>query len=151
MKVHKVTLLVIDHNDVGADDVATTLENTNYPADCISPRVVSVETAEVAWQDDDPLNHRQAHREAFAALFGKQPLAWATSQPTLSVKELKDQLTQLPDTAEISPVWANGPPGDADPAVELHGFQVADGVLQVLVDIRYLDEFNAECDEKDDA
>lgn len=75
MKVHKVTLLVIDHNDVGADDVATTLENTNYPADCISPRVVSVETAEVAWQDDDPLNHRQSHREAFAALFGKQPLA----------------------------------------------------------------------------
>jgi hypothetical protein len=57
MKVHKITVLVVDSDGLGADNVKIELENANYPNDCIYPKVVEIDTREVEWSDDHPLNH----------------------------------------------------------------------------------------------
>jgi hypothetical protein len=64
----------------------------------------------------------------------------------MKIAELKALIHDLPDDADICPTWANGPPGDSDPAVVLRGFRLGDTTggtkpwLAVLVDIQYLDE-----------
>lgn len=64
MKVHRITLYVIDHDGVGADGCKVTLENANYPNDCIWPHVISVQTAEIGeFHDDHPLNKPGAAAE----------------------------------------------------------------------------------------
>jgi hypothetical protein len=68
-KVHKVVLLIVDHDQLGADEVRTELENVNYPNDCIHPRVMHVETREVDWDDDHPLNSTRKQAAAFEELF----------------------------------------------------------------------------------
>lgn len=72
MKVHKVTLLVVDHDDIGADEMKVVIENTRYPNRCISPDVMAVETCEVEWTDSHPLNHYTRRVKAFEQLFGKE-------------------------------------------------------------------------------
>lgn len=81
-----------------------------------------------------------------------------TEQPDdpLTVGRLRAALAGLPDDAPVFPDWAHGPPGDADPAVEVTGFVVKrdpldgrDG-LCVLVDLHYLDEFEDEEEEDDE-
>lgn len=64
--------------------------------------------------------------------------------------ELRKLLVDLPDTTPLTPVWRNGPPCDDDPAVVVYGLQVVGDQLQVLVDIKYLDEFDGPEDEDDD-
>lgn len=57
VKVHKVTLYVVDFDEVGAKGVAQVLEDTKYPNRCIDPRVLEVDTAELGeWDDSSPLN-----------------------------------------------------------------------------------------------
>lgn len=69
MKVHKVTLLVIDTDDIGAAGVKEVLENTRYPNHCIGPRIMQIQTREVEWSDDHPLNNRNTQARAIAELF----------------------------------------------------------------------------------
>jgi len=56
MKVHKVTLMITDHDDVGAKEIEDLIEMQRYPNHCISPRVVNIITEEVDWSEDHPLN-----------------------------------------------------------------------------------------------
>ena len=68
VKVYKVTLLVVDHDRLGEGETRDVLEHTKYPNHCIGPVVMDVQTAEVEWSDDHPLNTgKQA--QAFAELF----------------------------------------------------------------------------------
>jgi len=71
VKVHKVVLLIVDHDDLGAAGLKTEIENVNYPNDCVSPNVMSIETREIEWRDDHPLNMRNQSRAEFERLFGK--------------------------------------------------------------------------------
>lgn len=71
MKVHRVTLIVVDTDDLGALDVKEVLEETKYPNHCIGPSVMQVDTVEVEWSDDHPLNHRDTMRAEFERLFTK--------------------------------------------------------------------------------
>lgn len=68
-KVHKVTLCVVDHDDLGPEEVKVVLENQKYPNWCIHPRVRGVETREVEWSDDHPLNLSTTSAKAFEDLF----------------------------------------------------------------------------------
>jgi hypothetical protein len=70
-KVYKVTLLVVDHDEIGVDELKTVIENVNYPNDCIHPRVMGVETREVVWTNRHPLNMRGQTEGAFEALFSE--------------------------------------------------------------------------------
>lgn len=70
-KVHRVTLLIVDHDDLGIEDVRDVIENARYPNRCIAPRVMASETREVEWSDEHPLNRASTEAPAFAELFGK--------------------------------------------------------------------------------
>lgn len=70
MQVHKVTLIVFDFDEIGAESVKEVLENTKYPNHCINPEVKSVESKDIGeWDDDHPLNKRATHEQALADLF----------------------------------------------------------------------------------
>jgi hypothetical protein len=69
VKVHKIVLCVVDHDDLGAAEVRVVLENTRYPNHCISPRVIAIDTRDVEWSDDHPLNQQRGALSAFAQLF----------------------------------------------------------------------------------
>lgn len=68
VKVHKVELLVVDMDGLGAEEVGEVLENARYPNHCIGPTVQAIETREVEWSDDHPLNGPNAY-DAYVALF----------------------------------------------------------------------------------
>lgn len=70
-KVHKITLLVVDTDDLGADNVREVLENARYPNHCIGPSVMDIQTREVEWSDDHPLNKRVTVRSEFERLFAE--------------------------------------------------------------------------------
>ncbi len=78
-KVHRIVLMVVDLDNLGAEGVADVLENT-----CISPSVLSAATEEVEWADDHPLNRRDTRYEAFDTLFTKK-----------DAKQVGDYLDQL--------------------------------------------------------
>jgi hypothetical protein len=70
MKVHKITICVVDHDDVGAEEIPIILENVRYPNRCISPHVISVESREIGpWDDDHPLNNESTFRSALDEIF----------------------------------------------------------------------------------
>ena len=68
-KVHLITLVVVDHDDIGAACVTEVLENVNYPNDCIAPHVLETESREVEWSDDHPLNRNATFEREVARLF----------------------------------------------------------------------------------
>ena len=70
-QVHRVVVLVVDHDGLGADGVKSCLENTKYPNHCMWPQVVTTDTVDVEWSDDSPLNKRATWRTHFEWLFGK--------------------------------------------------------------------------------
>lgn len=69
MKIHKLVVLVIDFDGLGAEGVRDEMTSIRYPNDCIAPGVVSIETREVEWSDDHPLNKRDTWKQAFEELF----------------------------------------------------------------------------------
>ncbi len=70
MKVHKVTLMILDFDQLGIQGVADALENARYANDCIMPSVIDIETAEIGeWQDEHPLNSPLTEAKEFARLF----------------------------------------------------------------------------------
>lgn len=57
MKAHLVTVLIVDHDELGADEIISVIEHTRYPNRCIMPMVKDVHTADIGdWHDDHPLN-----------------------------------------------------------------------------------------------
>ncbi|MAG67089.1 MAG: hypothetical protein CMK74_14665 [Pseudomonadales bacterium] len=65
MKVHRVTVLVLDFDELGADGVKAEMEAVRYPNRCMSPEVKHVETIDIGeWKDDHPLNYRGEKRDA---------------------------------------------------------------------------------------
>lgn len=69
-KVYKIELLVIDFDDLGEEAVKDEIENTRYANHCISPTVQKIETREVDWSDDHPLNDVNKSDEEYKKLFG---------------------------------------------------------------------------------
>ncbi len=74
VKVHLIKLMVIDFDDLGADGVETELENARFPNDCVSPRVIDIETRDIGeWTDDHPLNKTATIVPTLRALFAPTP------------------------------------------------------------------------------
>jgi hypothetical protein len=57
MKAYKVILLIVDHDDLGPEEIGTVLERQKYPNWCIYPRVQRIFGADIGeWTDEHPLN-----------------------------------------------------------------------------------------------
>ena len=81
MKAHVITLLVIDHDKIGAAEAVQTIECARYPNRCIRPHVLSAKTAEIGeWGDDHPLNRQGTDVLAWLGI-GPHPdmAAWEVS------------------------------------------------------------------------
>lgn len=72
VKVHRVEVLVVDHDDMGAEEVKTVIENTRYPNHCMYPQVIATETREVEWSDRHPLNLPGGTKWAMTHLFNEE-------------------------------------------------------------------------------
>lgn len=72
-QVHKLTVMIVDHDHCGAVEVQDVLENARYPNRCIDPAVLKMETVEVLWTDDHPLNHHATQKAEFERLFVTPP------------------------------------------------------------------------------
>lgn len=67
----KITIMVIDHDNIGPDEAAEVLENARYPNRCMYPNVMSIESREIGeWSDANPLNCETTMRDEFRRLFG---------------------------------------------------------------------------------
>lgn len=74
MKAYKVTLLVIDFDELGQDGIEEEIENVRYPNDCLYPTVMAIESRDIGeWSDDHPLNHHATQESEFERLFGVEP------------------------------------------------------------------------------
>jgi len=70
MKAHRITILIVDHDGVGEEDARMLIENARYPNHCLSPHVLSFETAEIGeWDDDHPLNCKGTQEAEVERLF----------------------------------------------------------------------------------
>ena len=71
MKVYRVELLIIDHDEIGDQEICDVLENESYPNHCMTPKVMSMAMREVEWTDDHPLNIEGAMNAEFNRLFSQ--------------------------------------------------------------------------------
>ena len=69
MKVHKITVLVIDLDDLGKEAIKGEMESIRYPNHCMNPSVMDIVTVDVDWDDDHPLNKRSSKIEELRRLF----------------------------------------------------------------------------------
>ena len=70
MQVHKLTVIIIDHDELGPDGVKIELENGRFANRCISPNVMSVESVDIGeWDDDNPLNRLDTQEAEIKRLF----------------------------------------------------------------------------------
>lgn len=75
-KAYRVTLLVIDHDDIGADDVHQVIEGQRFPNDCIRPKVLTTEVSDIGvWYDRHPLNLRSTTLSEIGSYFKGAPTA----------------------------------------------------------------------------
>lgn len=71
-KIHKVVLLVVDHDDLGKGGVRDAIENVRYPNHCIRPRVMQHAIREIEWEDSHPINIVGTMSAEFRRLFGPE-------------------------------------------------------------------------------
>jgi len=70
MQAHRITILIVDHDGVGEEDARMLIHNARYPNHCLSPHVISFETAEIGeWDDDNPLNSKGTQAAEVERLF----------------------------------------------------------------------------------
>lgn len=118
-KIHKVTILVVDHDDLGADDVADVIRNAHYPNHCISPTIVETQTVESEWADDHPLNRwrdKDDLRQKVATLFDVPEPALSTGDEVVIVATpdigWDDRWGRVGDRSFVSRIDADTTHGD---------------------------------------
>lgn len=69
-KAYKVELLIIDHEQIGIDEIWRVIENTKYPNHCITPDVKRISGESIGeWSDEHPLNHKATALAEYERLF----------------------------------------------------------------------------------
>lgn len=68
MKVMKVELLVFDNQGAEEEGVKDALENNRH-LDC---RVKNIQSIEIEWTDDHPLNMHATSKQAYLDLFSRE-------------------------------------------------------------------------------
>lgn len=66
--VYRIELLVIDTELYGTESVINQIQSD----DDLCPEVMCIESAEVEWSDDHPLNNESTTKQAFYELFSDQ-------------------------------------------------------------------------------
>jgi hypothetical protein len=68
MKAYKFELLVLDHENIGIDEMKETIEATRY----VYPKVMDIQEADIGeWDDKHPLNKKNTVKQEYDRLFRK--------------------------------------------------------------------------------
>ena len=68
MKAYKIELLVIDHEDMGEEQIKDEFENMKY----IHPQIKNIESVDIGeWTDDHPLNKYETCDVEYDRLFNE--------------------------------------------------------------------------------
>ena len=74
MKAYILTIVVIDHDEIGGDEIVKTIENARYPNRCIDPHVEATAEHDIGeWDDDHPLNQNSTDALAWLRENGTPP------------------------------------------------------------------------------
>ena len=68
-KVYKIVISVVDLDGLGEEEIQTLIENVRYPNHAINPHVMSIESTDIEWHDDHPLNLLSQQKIEFRRLF----------------------------------------------------------------------------------
>ena len=91
VEVFKVVLMVVDHDEIGASELAGVMEQTRYPNHCIGPVVIHTESRVVEWHDEHPLN-KSGQTEEFGRLFGAPDAIFSAKAAAAEVATLRNEL-----------------------------------------------------------
>ena len=70
MKAYKLTLLFVDHDDVGMDGAISLIENAQLPNHISAGTVMEAEDYDIGeWSDDHPLNSDRTMCTEFDRMF----------------------------------------------------------------------------------
>lgn len=71
MKIYKMTVMVVDMDDIGGKQAVVELENGRFGNDCICPQVVDCVEADIPDDEFDqhPINFNATWKAAFDKLF----------------------------------------------------------------------------------
>jgi hypothetical protein len=73
VKVYKMVIMFVDHDDVGPEEARSLIENARLPNHIIPPNVMSLEERDIGeWDDSNPLNSRVTMKAAFEELFQEE-------------------------------------------------------------------------------
>lgn len=64
-KAYKIELLVVDCDDTPEEDIICIIEQVRY----IYPNVLSIQSKEIDWDDDHPLNKRNTMKQTCEEMF----------------------------------------------------------------------------------
>lgn len=66
MNIHRITLTVIDFDQLGADEIVLELENRRHHI----IQILNIETRDIGeWDDKNPLNFRNTHKAEVERIF----------------------------------------------------------------------------------
>lgn len=70
VKAYKIELLIVDHDELGPEEIKTVIENQKFPNWCISPNVMNVEERDIGeWGDDHLLNSLESMASEYERIF----------------------------------------------------------------------------------
>jgi len=70
MKVYKIEICIIDHDQLGEKEIRDVIKHTRYPNHCIYPHIMSVEERDIGeWDDDHPMNQKDTFKSEYERLF----------------------------------------------------------------------------------
>lgn len=73
MKAYKIEILVIDHENIGEDEIKAEIEGARYFNRCISPVVKTIVSKDIGdWDDEHPLNKHETANKEYERLFRNQ-------------------------------------------------------------------------------
>lgn len=72
MKVYKITLMMVDFDNLGPEGAKTVIENARLPNHISPGKVMALEERDIGeWDDEHPLNNHKTQIAAFQNLFSK--------------------------------------------------------------------------------
>lgn len=70
MKAYKLEILIVDHDEVGIDEIVEIIESARYPNRCIHPHVMASQEADIGeWTDEHPLNALATMEDEYRRIF----------------------------------------------------------------------------------
>lgn len=91
MKVYKITLCFVDHDQLGDDQTGQLFNNLHLPNHICKPSVEGLESADIGeWEDSNPLNFQNRRGAEFRRLFPDESVPMLLHCPQCSARHVDE-------------------------------------------------------------